>query len=75
MYQLIYYSVANPQLVQDDIKNILLKARTFNIAHNITGCLLYHDAIFLQILEGEEAIVKEVYHKIQQDERHTNIHL
>ena len=75
MYQIIYYSTASLDVTKDNITEILLKSRRFNEKNAITGCLLYHDGIFLQILEGEEKTVKALYSKIEKDERHANAKL
>ena len=73
MYQLIYYSTADATLTKGDINSILTQARTFNAKNDISGCLLFHEGFFLQILEGEETIVKELYEKIKKDTRHSGI--
>jgi uncharacterized protein (DUF1330 family) len=73
MYQLIYYSTASAALTKDDIEDILNQARTFNAANDISGCLLFHEGFFLQILEGDETVVKELFEKIKKDTRHTGV--
>lgn len=54
---------------------MLLKARTFNAAHDISGCLLYHDGHFLQLIEGAEKEVKLLYENIAADKRHRSVTL
>jgi hypothetical protein len=73
MFELIYYSEANSNLSSDDLSDILEKSREFNLKHKITGCLLHHNKEFLQILEGEKGIIKDLYSVIKKDNRHTNI--
>jgi hypothetical protein len=73
MYQLIYCSIARPGLHPTDIKAILNTSRNFNAANNITGCLLYYNEEFIQILEGTKTIVKQLYEKIEQDARHFSV--
>ena len=75
MFELIYHSVAMPNLGDEDVTNILETAREFNIKNNITGFLLCHNMEFIQILEGDEGIVKELYSKIRKDNRHSNVRL
>ena len=41
-----------------------------NARLQITGMLLYHDGHFLQLLEGNEQAVRELYGVIVEDERH-----
>jgi hypothetical protein len=73
MIELVYYSVAIPELTPLDISNILNTSRNYNSKNNITGCLLYHNKEFLQILEGEEQTILDLMTKIENDKRHTII--
>lgn len=73
MYEITYCSSASPLLLAEDISAILEKARDFNTKNNITGCLLYHNREFIQILEGEKETVRNLFAKIGEDDRHTNI--
>lgn len=75
MYKLIYKSTASPNLKKEDIVDILKTAREFNGEHEISGCLIYYNGKFLQILEGDKAIVEELYGRIQKDKRHFNVKL
>lgn len=61
MYELIYYSTANPTLNANDISNILKTSRDFNLKNDITGCLLYYNNEFIQILEGDRMAIKKLY--------------
>ncbi|MEO6672349.1 MAG: BLUF domain-containing protein [Ginsengibacter sp.] len=73
MIELIYYSIASPSLKKDDVSNILEVSRKNNIKNDITGCLLFYNDAFIQILEGSREIIDRLYAKIEQDERHYNI--
>ncbi|MBL0358202.1 MAG: BLUF domain-containing protein [Chitinophagaceae bacterium] len=73
MFQLIYCSIARPGLEEADIKNIISISRAYNAAHDITGCLLYYDKEFIQILEGDQQLVKSLYEKIAADKRHYSL--
>lgn len=75
MIELIYYSTANEDTTEHDIFNILRTARVFNFKHQITGCLLFHNGDFIQILEGEKKCVCELFSKIEIDPRHSNVTL
>lgn len=70
MYELIYRSVAAKNISDTNIENILFTARKFNLENNITGCLLFHNNEFIQILEGDKKTVKELYSRIEKDTRH-----
>lgn len=74
MYQIVYASTANTgadgvELIQE----ILNKSRTNNTKKNITGILLYRSGIFIQLLEGENSAVLNLFEKIKSDTRHTNV--
>jgi len=71
MYELVYCSKASPDLTHEDILSILETAKKFNSENNITGCLLYYNQEFAQILEGERDVVMSLYEKIKKDKRHT----
>lgn len=70
---MIYYSTASPNLSINDILSILENSRDFNSKNEITGCLLYHNNEFVQLIEGEEEAVKKLYAKIEIDKRHRNL--
>lgn len=72
MYELLYSSTAKKDLKEEDISNILETARDFNLKNNLSGCLVFHNNKFIQILEGDEGIVKELFAKIEKDKRHKN---
>jgi len=73
MFELIYTSCAIDTIDEIGMAAILSTSRTFNLNNNITGCLLYHNNEFIQILEGDEIVVKQLYASILKDKRHNNI--
>ena len=73
LFELIYRSEADPNVADDDLLNILSTARDFNGQNDITGCLLYNDHHFVQILEGEFSMLNELYGRIRKDNRHKNV--
>ncbi|HMU47509.1 MAG TPA: BLUF domain-containing protein [Chitinophagaceae bacterium] len=75
VYELTYCSLAKPNITQDDIYGILEAAGRNNKKNSITGCLLFYNHEFLQILEGEEKMVKAVQKKIAKDSRHSNVRI
>jgi hypothetical protein len=72
--QLIYVSTAQ-KLFEDSVEldRILVSSARNNAAREITGMLLYAGGTFLQILEGEEAAIAEIWERISQDPRHFGI--
>lgn len=75
MVELIYKSTAKPDISSADILKILNTSKEWNSSHNITGCLLYYNHEFIQILEGDKADVNELFLNIEKDKRHTNVTL
>ncbi|MBA6327567.1 BLUF domain-containing protein [Colwellia sp. MB02u-6] len=55
------------------IKDILLCSDENNKNKNVTGILFGHGINFLQVLEGDKIIIKNLYEHIAKDERHENI--
>lgn len=72
MYQLIYGSSAVKPLSEEDLRLLLQRARVNNLRLGISGILLYYDQAFLQVLEGDEVAVEQLYAKISSDLRHSN---
>lgn len=73
LYTITYVSLAEHPMNTDEILEILDKAREKNARLNVSGMLLYRDQYFIQSLEGEESVVKELYDTISRDERHRNV--
>ena len=71
MYEITYYSIANPGISGQDIASILRTSRTHNASRDITGCLLFHNGQFIQILEGNKSTVDDLIAKIKKDHRHS----
>lgn len=72
-YQIVYYSTAAKSFNEDELVDLLVTANRHNKLKNITGCLVYANGRFVQLLEGERADVLEIFEKIKKDPRHTNI--
>ena len=83
LYGLLYRSRATRGLLAADLSDILTSAVEHNEARDVTGLLVYGEmamlpgipGLFVQWLEGAEADVREVYGRIQDDPRHTDIEL
>lgn len=58
---------------QEILESILSEARTGNAENDITGMLMYADGIFVQVLEGEQFIIRRLIEKIEQDARHNGL--
>ena len=70
MFFLVYASSAVRPFSRSDLEDLLATSRENNARAGVTGMLLYKDGNFMQVLEGEEAAVREVYGKIGTDTRH-----
>ena len=73
MFYLVYVSVAAENVSKDELLEILAQSRTRNAEAGITGMLLYKDGNFMQVLEGEEQAVRDLYARIRRDPRHLGI--
>jgi hypothetical protein len=70
MRQLLYVSNASCGLAPRALDAILSASRANNTLLGITGLLLHIDGGFLQILEGDERALRELYARIAADRRH-----
>ncbi|MDJ0366508.1 BLUF domain-containing protein [Hymenobacter sp. H14-R3] len=72
LYHLLYQSQARAPFDTPALTALLHQARAFNRTHHLSGLLLHTpDGRFLQILEGEEAVVRALYYDhIVPDPRH-----
>lgn len=73
MIQISYISSAREPMTTEQLLALLQQCLNNNADHGVTGMLLYANATFLQVLEGEEKIVDELYDKIQKDPRHAQM--
>jgi hypothetical protein len=67
---LCYVSSAIKKFTQNELVELLTKAREKNIRLGVTGMLLYDDGNFMQVLEGQKETVKALYASIIKDRRH-----
>jgi len=75
LMNLIYASSATRKMHDQDLLDILSKSHQNNRGLDITGMLLYRGGNFLQVLEGEEAVLDERYQVILKDPRHYQVTL
>jgi hypothetical protein len=69
-YQIMYSSQATAPMTSAELERILADARTGNEARDVTGVLIYVDGVFVQILEGDEDVVRNLVESIKADARH-----
>ncbi|MEO8876434.1 MAG: BLUF domain-containing protein [Polyangiaceae bacterium] len=70
LVQLIYVSAATKPFTNDQLKDLLAKARTRNAERELTGLLVHEAGSFLQVLEGEPSAVQGLYDTLAKDPRH-----
>ena len=72
LFQLIYGS--RPFGFDSSIlSGILLESRENNKRDGVTGALICRGDLYLQLLEGTEAAIKNTYERILKDDRHLEI--
>ena len=70
MYQLVYVSSATALFSVDMLSELLERIRIHNAAAGISGILLYKGGNFMQVLEGREEDVQNLFEHIDRDQRH-----
>ncbi len=73
LIQLVYVSAATHLFSEQELAEVLACARKNNAALSITGMLVYSEGSFMQVLEGAETAVDELFNKIGTDERHGHV--
>ncbi|MBC7837514.1 MAG: BLUF domain-containing protein [Nitrospiraceae bacterium] len=73
MFFLIYVSSASKLFSPSELVDLLAQCHDQNATVGITGMLLYKDGNFMQVLEGEEAVVLALHSKIGRDPRHRGL--
>lgn len=73
MHHIIYLSQAKTNLSPTELVVMLLQARDNNMRQNVTGALIYGRGKFMQLLEGEEQVVRAIYRKIVADARNYEV--
>jgi hypothetical protein len=73
LFSLIYVSSAPHQMSSEELVEILRVSHKNNAPRAITGMLLYKGGNFMQVLEGPEKDVREIFAKIEKDPRHHSI--
>ena len=72
LVRLVYAS--RPFGFDDSVLNgILIQARHNNTLKDITGALICRADLYLQLLEGPDAAVKDTYARIARDDRHLEV--
>lgn len=70
LLSIVYVSAATRLMDDEELERLLQEARRNNLRLDVSGLLLYGDGNFMQLLEGPEAVVRELYARICRDPRH-----
>lgn len=70
---LIYKSAPSDNLKDRILRNMLVDAKKFNRENNITGCIFINHEKVIQLIEGEENTIDELYKRILKDTRHKQV--
>ncbi len=71
--RIVYVSKAKRELSKKNINDLVYNARFANKQNNITGCLIFYDEIFIQLIEGAEHKMNTLFDSILNDDRHYDI--
>lgn len=73
LMQLMYISRAKEHFTIEELEELVAKANSNNRHIDVTGSLVYNDGVFLQVLEGEQKKLLDLYNIIKEDERHHKV--
>jgi hypothetical protein len=73
LFALIYRSQASRAVHEVTLTSLVRKARLYNQGARLTGMLLYAKGQFLQLLEGPEPALSDMYARINDDPRHYDV--
>ncbi|SDV01146.1 Sensors of blue-light using FAD [Microlunatus sagamiharensis] len=73
LYTAVYVSSAVGSWSTPELSALLAQSRAKNTGLGITGVLLHREGSFMQVLEGEEDVVRPLYNVIAHDPRHADV--
>ncbi|MGI8714897.1 MAG: BLUF domain-containing protein [Solirubrobacteraceae bacterium] len=75
VFRLIYnsHSLIAPDQSQSELGAIFTTARRNNKRLGVTGALVITEEAFVQALEGDESVVRDLFDGISRDERHDRV--
>jgi hypothetical protein len=73
IYQIIYCSNSTKRFAEGELERLMSQSRIHNYSESITGMLCYDGQQFLQVLEGPQPAIEQLYAIICQDARHTDV--
>jgi hypothetical protein len=73
MVSLVYISSAVQLFSPAALLALLEQSRVNNARVNVTGMLLYKEGSFIQLIEGEDRAVEDLFRTIEMDSRHRGV--
>lgn len=70
LYYLLYVSRSRALMTEDELLDMLQHVRRHNRLTGVSGCLIYHEGEFMQLLEGRQEDLQVLRDKIAADQRH-----
>lgn len=71
--QLIYTSRAQSEITPEALNAIASAAARNNAQTKVSGLLIYDQGCFLQVMEGDDAVIVALYQRLKADPRHSNV--
>lgn len=71
--QILYISRASNPFDAAALEQLANLAQANNASLGVTGILYYTQEFFMQLIEGQEKTLKELYKTIQEDQRHQDV--
>jgi len=75
LFFLLYISQATTEMDEQSLRKIVKMSREKNQSAGLTGCLLYQDGYFMQLLEGRQEEVLKLMERINLDPGHRNMQI
>lgn len=74
LHEIVYMSLACDAMSAQSLGALLDDSRSRNQAAGVTGMLVYHEREFMQLIEGERAVIEALFERIAADARHQQVY-
>lgn len=69
LHTLVYVGRSRQPMTAEELEKLREQAASLNRSAGISGCLLYRDGYFMQLLEGQQQRIRALYDRIRSDPR------
>jgi hypothetical protein len=73
LYYILYTSTPVKKLNDEELTELLQIAREANVRFEVTGILVCLSESYIQLIEGPEQCIKQLYENIKHDKRHWQV--